>query len=400
MSREHFSKYRSLMHTYSRALTMEGQEFYDQMSVKSGHRINIDEIRAENYPAIKSIEDRDEYFLTTNNEGVRVVGGSAGANFTKVIAFLDKIELKEINNTNKESYRVIDSFGIPIQEFIDPADRLWDNVNLSIGYDVRLFDSTGKTIIPRNFGWDFDYFNGIVHFDSKFKPGSPAWEEQNFGIPRLEGFIYIGKKADDTLNKICKNTDALYDELTDYAENSIAIQPFKFSSDKMYKVDDPYKADINHLDGEQEYLQQLTFIVPGYVFELTSLDIDQTFITELRHLRNGDTQIFIDLPWNIQYDRPIRNYKWSTGLEGLGVKIPQIGSYHFMATSFVQKNGKKITIKDTIDYEDPRNEIIEPSEEYEYVMKNIEDEFEVPFDEMNNHHCGYNNGEINVNINN
>ena len=402
MSKEHFSKVRSLMHTYSRSIIAEGQEFIDQAVARSGHRVNINEVRSEEYPIISSIEERNSYFLTTDHKGVRIVGGKAGSQFQKVIQFLDKVELQEIPNTNGESYRIIDEKGNTIQNFIDPSDKPVNEVKLSDGYEIRLFAGDKTTLISRNYGWDFDSFNGILHFDSNFKPGTTEWVEKGFGKPLLEGFIYIGKTTYDELQEIRKDSNYTNNELEKAINNSLAIQPFKFSSRRMYKVDDPYRNEINHLNGNDvEYSQCLSFIVPGYVFELTSLDNDQTFITELRHLPNGDTQIFLDLPWNLQYDQPILYYNWSSGIEGLGNKIPVLGHYHFIATTFVKANGKKISIKNLIDYEDDSISLIEPNEEYQFTME-YDSGWPVPPESINQnqYHVNDDNYSVNVNINN
>lgn len=401
MSKEHFSKIRSLMHTYSRSTIAEGQEFIDQATARSGHRVNINEVRSDIYPMISSIEERDTYFLTTNNEGVRVVGGKVGSQFTKVIQFLDKVKLQEIPNTNGESYRVIDKDGNTLQNFVDPADKPINDVKLSDGYEIRLFANDGETIIPRNYGWEFDSFNGILHFDSKFKPGSIDWNTLKFGTPLLEGFIYIGESTLDVVQNLKSENENNQKAIEKAVENAIAIQPFKFTTKEMHKVDEPYKAPYNHLEGDdQEYFQQLSFIVPGYCFELTSLDNDQTFITELRHLPNGDTQIFLDLPWNIDYDQPILYYEWASGISGLGNKIPVIGKYKFIATTFVKSNGKKITVKELIDYEGKYSEVIQPQEDYQYSTE-YEAGWPVPGKNVdtNSYYANDDNGNLNVNIN-
>jgi hypothetical protein len=401
MSKEHFSKIRSLMHTYSRSTIAEGQEFIDQATARSGHRVNINEVRSDIYPMISSIEERDTYFLTTNNEGVRVVGGKVGSQFTKVIQFLDKVKLQEIPNTNGESYRVIDKDGNALQNFIDPADKPINDVKLSDGYEIKLFANDGETIIPRNYGWEFDSFNGILHFDSKFKPGSIDWNALKFGTPLLEGFIYIGESTLDVVQNLKTENENNQKAIEKAVENALAIQPFKFTTKEMHKVDEPYKAPYNHLEGDdQEYFQQLSFIVPGYCFELTSLDNDQTFITELRHLPNGDTQIFLDLPWNIDYDQPILYYEWASGINGLGNKIPVIGKYKFIATTFVKSNGKKITVKELIDYEGKYSEVIQPQEDYRFSTE-YEAGWPVPGKNINtnSYYANDDNGNLNVNIN-
>ena len=78
MSRAHFNQIRNTMHTYSRAPIAEGQEFIDQAVARAGHHINFNEVRAEDFPMITSIEERDQYFLIKNINGIRIVGGQYG----------------------------------------------------------------------------------------------------------------------------------------------------------------------------------------------------------------------------------------------------------------------------------------------------------------------------------
>lgn len=64
-------------------------------------------------------------------------------------------------------------------------------------------------------------------------------------------------------------------------------------------------------------------------------------------MQSGDSQIFIDLPWNIDYDQPI--IRWEDDQENdQNIKVPILGKYSFIATAFVKNNGNKIEVKETI----------------------------------------------------
>ena len=403
MSRAHFNQIRNTMHTYSRAPIAEGQEFIDQAVARAGHHINFNEVRAEDFPMITSIEERDQYFLTKNINGIRIVGGQYGSKFQKIIQFLDKVSLQEIPMTNGESYRVVDGKGNVIKNFIDPSDKPISEVKLSDGYEVRLIADDGESIINRNYGWDFDPFNGIVHFDSKFKPGSIEWKNKGFGVPTLEGFIYIGKYASEISDNVINSMSKTEQSIQNVIDNSIVIQPFKFSSSVMTPIGEPYQNVINHHNSmKPEWTQQLTFVVPGYCFELTSLDQDQTVLTEMRHLPTGDTQIFLDLPWDKEYSKTIIKYEYDSGIQGVGNRIPVLGDFKFIATTFVKSNGEKIKVRDVIDYESDQIEIITPSDEYSYQFE-YDEGWKVPPNCVNTsnyyhrHDCDY---DVNVNINN
>lgn len=336
-------------HTYSRQPVAAGQKYLDQMTARSGHYINQHEIRGEKIPNIISIEERNEKYLTTNAYGVKIVGNVLGSNYTGIIQFVDKASLQEIPNTNGESFAVIDKNGVHLSGFIDPSDAPITNTAMSDGYTIQLFAEDKTTPIPINYGWTFNCFNGIVHFAPEFKPGSEFWASKGFGNPVLEGFIYIGKTTTNNLTKVSDDIAQTQSNLEDAIANAIAIQPYKFSTDQMDKIGEPYPKELTALpNGAYEYYQRVCFLVPGYCFELTALDRDETVITEMRHLQNGDTQIFMDLPWNLEYDKPIIRWEFEEG-SGPAGKYPVIGKYSFIATTFVKNNGGKIAVKETID---------------------------------------------------
>lgn len=338
-------------HTYSRQPLAAGQKYLDQMTSRSGHHINENEVRGEIIPEIISIAERDEKFLITNGFGTKIVGGPIGSKYTNIIQFVDGASLKEIPNTNGESFQVVDRNENPLTNFIDPSDKPITTTKLSDGYTIRLFNEDKTTPISINFGWSFNTLNGIVHFAPEFKPGSENWINAGFGTPILEGFIYIGKYTSDNLNKVSTDIKTTQDNLEEAINNSIAIQPFKFSSNQMEKIGEPYTKIIAPVPGRNYgHYQRLTFVVPGYCFEITALDRDETIITEMRHLPNGDTQIFLDLPWNLEYDQPIINWEYEDENHA-GRRFPVLGKYVFMATTFVKNNGMKIDVRNVIDFD-------------------------------------------------
>ena len=118
----------------------------------------------------------------------------------------------------------------------------------------------------------------------------------------------------------------------------------------MNKIGDPYIKEYSGiLKTVPEYCQKMSFIVPGYCFEISTIDNtgkNETFITEMSHIpydetdpNSGDTIIYIDVPWNLENDCP--NYKASTGEN-------QLGDYIFKTASFIKNNGGNINVKETI----------------------------------------------------
>lgn len=374
MLNNHYNKIKTAMHTYSRSPIVEGQEFLDQNVVRAGHNVNLNEVRGQEYPIISSIKDRDDNFLVGVSP-LRVVISK----YDKVIKFLDKKPLKKLSNTNNEAFIVVDENDNQIKNFIDPSDRPNSNgLNLSRGYEIRIFESNHNTMISRNYGWNFDTFNGVLHFDSKFKPGCEEWNAKGFGEPLIEAFIYIGKSGTDVSNSIMKEIENTHGLL-------ISIQPYKFSTSSMTKVSDPYLSfDSSNENGI--YFQRLTFIVPGFCFEITSIDFGyETILTEMRHLPTGDTQIFIDVPWYIDRDAPII----SQTIDEAGMTHINIGTYSFIATTFLKSNGERINVNNIFDFDENVDQIISPLDFSNYEVYN--NGWEVPNDA---------NYDININLNN
>lgn len=252
-------------HTYSRQPIAAGQLFLDQMTARSGHFINQHEIRGEKIPRIFSLEERNSKYLTTNDNGVRIVGNVLGSNYVNIIQFVDKASLREIPNTNGESFAVVDKNGAYISGFIDPSDVPITNTAMSDGYTIQLFAEDKITPIPINYGWTFNCFNGIIHFSPEFKPGSQEWINKGFGNPVLEGFIYIGKTTTDDFTKVSADISTIQSNLEYIIANVIAIQPYRFSTDQVEKTDEPYQKQLNGFPGTV-YFQKVSFIIPRILF--------------------------------------------------------------------------------------------------------------------------------------
>lgn len=337
-----FSQTRNSMHTFSRAPLAKGQKWLDQATAPAGHNLSFENVRANFIPIISSIAERDAYFLMVKNNK-RIVGGERGNEFTNVIRFLDRYKIKEIPNTNSESYVIVDENDNYMTDFIDPADRPIAQYSLSEGYELLMFSADGERI-SRNVGWTFDSFNGIIHFENK-NPKSPDWE---YGEVTVEGFIYIGEKISNIMNSLDQNVENAMQEMKAAENAAISIQPYRFSTSEMTRIGNPYPLANSHWP-DLDYFQCLSIVIPGYVFELTSLDKDETILTEMRHLPTGDTQIFLNIPWHVEYNQPIMSYSYDSGQDGIGNRIPLLGRYRFSAVSFKAKDGSNIPLKPVID---------------------------------------------------
>ena len=365
-----FSQIRNAMHTFSRAPLAKGQKWLDQSTAPAGHNISFEKVRAEAIPAIASISERDANYLEMKDD-VRVVGGSYGKNYANVIKFIDRFSIVEIPNTNGESYVIVDDANNYQTDFIDPADKPINQYTLSEGYELIMYSEAGIPI-SKNVGWTFDSFNGIIHFEGK-NPRSADWE---YGAPTVEGFVYIGKKISSMLDNYEADLAAAKDTVKSVEDSALSIQPFKFSTTEMTMMGEPYPIENSNLP-IPDYFQCLSIIIPGFVFELVSLDDDETVITDMRHLPTGDTQIFLNLPWHIEARCPIMRYDYTGGQDGIGSRIPVVGKYKFIAMAFVQKNGKKIPLKPLFDYEANPNTVIPVPYGYE-ISTPFEDGVQIP----------------------
>jgi len=359
-----FAQIRNSMHTYSRAPLAKGQRWIDQCTAPAGHNVYFDRIRAEEIPEILTIEDRAAYLVNAGEKYVISANCPGNKDYTKVLKFIDHAKIAPILNTNNESYIVVDESNNPITGFIDPADKPKNQYTLSEGYTVRLFAADGVTEITRNYGWTFDSFNGIITFKSDCYPGGPNWPVE-FGEPTIEGIVYIGKYVSDILDEYKNSIQEISEATQNSDDNSMIIKPFKFTTSNMTALGEPYAVDDqdpNYIN----YYQLMSIVIPAYVFEVTMLDKDTTILTELRHLPNGYTQILIDIPWDVRYSRPIIRFDYEGGNSAIGARIPVIGAYKFMATSFMNKDGSTIMVASVKDYENDPNDVIATPSQYEY----------------------------------
>ena len=88
-------------------------------------------------------------------------------------------------------------------------------------------------------------------------------------------------------------------------------------------------------------------------------------ITDTHSINYGDTEIYIDVPWNVDYNKPIIYYEFDSGIPDVGNRTPVIGRYIFIAASFIRNDGNKIRVKEIIDYASPSGSV-EPSANTNY----------------------------------
>jgi len=313
MSNSHFLKSKAILHSYSHSPYIEGQEFTNQAGAKAGHHINNSDIRGEEIPKISTINERNNFYLfQPDGEPGHQVGGELGVGVSSVIKFLDKYNstLREIPNTNGEAFEIVDISGNLYQNFICPTDAQISSTIPSLGYEFLLYSEDG-TEISKNYGWDFDYFNGILHFNPNFKPSSENWNFGALSNLSIEAFIYIGKTAEARL-KACETND-------------ISIQPIRFNSIDMIK-------DISTFENKngQSYVK-CSINILGFVFHLTSTDLNESIIGDMNHITNeGTTTISFNFPCDDSGNL--------------------LNVYTFLAWTFVKTDGSPIQVNPIINY--------------------------------------------------
>lgn len=336
----------SYFHRFSRSLTAKGQEFIDQAPARTGHNISYTDVRAEIVPPILNISQRRrilENIGTDYNPKFRV-----NSAYKSMIKFYQKMSMTEIPNTNGESWRILDKDGIPAADFISPTDVLVDGKYLSDGYAITLYDEKGEKI-SQNYGWEFDYYSGILTFHTDATPLKMGW-----GIPKIDAFQYIGKHTIDyfeKLEELIKRNEELIQQIQD---ETIAVQRFKFSS----KIMIPEKNNEGEIvllelpkafgkDGRQLYTCNFTIKIEGYVFETISLDLNDTIIAEIHHdEETGDSiiicQLIVDETTKTE-NTILPIIDWTEDNKAI------TGHVEFLATTFKRHDGRKIDILPEID---------------------------------------------------
>ena len=339
-----FAQVRNSMHTLSRAPLASGQKWVDQATSPAGHNVYYDRVRAASLPLIPDAYVLSADFLSFEG-GVPTIKGDA----SKILKYIYQAPIAEIEGSNGESYCVIDIENVPsgaaITGFVDPADAPKSQYELSEGYDVHLFDSRGVEI-SRNCGWSFDFYNSILHFTPEMNPRSTDWP---YGDVTLNGIVYIGPYVSTLVDNLSGDLQEDVHRIEIKVNESIEIQPFIFSTDNMTPIGQPYEVRGQSV-GYRDFFQLLSVVIPAYVFEISMLDNDVTIITDMRHLPDGSTQIFINVPWDVEHMMPIVKYEMDPDSF---TRQSFCGKYKFSASGFRNKDKSIIKVNKPINYDEP-----------------------------------------------
>jgi len=168
---EAYREAKSFFHALSKVNTEISQYVYES-SYKSAHTVRGKDIWTDEIPY--SID-----FLTSDNWVI--ANPSIGHKYNLV-------DLTEIAGSNGQAWYLNDG-GTFIDKWIAPTDV----PNLvtkspSFGFQLRLYQSDGVTIIPPAVGvWNIDYYAGIVLFQNGQTPN-----DLGYGIPKAIIYNYVG----------------------------------------------------------------------------------------------------------------------------------------------------------------------------------------------------------------
>ena len=303
MADSYFTQLRSYFHTFSRSFTMKGQDFVDQAPLKAGHNITTDAVRADEIPYftydmnVPGDYDVKIQQLVTGEVGSRVIK----EDYASILKFYDGVELTVKENTNGETYQLIDpDTQTVVMGFVDPTDKFDETGEHTADiYQMSLLDEAGNKIPAANGQtWTFDTFNGTVQFANGETPAShPAW-----GKIKIRAFAYVGKKLNNVISEINQKIE---ESIGGAVSSSIAIKPFVFKIGSMTKEGNNYKITI-----------------PGFV--LTTVNSDGLMIGEWSANDDGSSVVTFE-----EISDDLAN-SWN--------------DMNFTSYAFVNKDGSKITI--------------------------------------------------------
>ena len=243
MADSYFEILRSYFHTFSRAFTMKNQDFVDQAPLKAGHNISTDSIRTDEIPYftydmnVPGDYDIQIQQLVTGTTGNRVIKYE----YNKILKFYDGVELTVKENTNGETYQLIDpDTGNVVTGFIDPTDKFDETGEHTADiYQMSLLDEAGNKIPAANGQtWTFDTFNGTVQFANGETPAShPKW-----GKIKIRAFAYVGKKLSTTISEI---TNTLNSDIDDLNNSNLSVYKEIFQFSEMTKVENNYEKTVS-----------------------------------------------------------------------------------------------------------------------------------------------------------
>ena len=243
MADSYFTQLRSYFHTFSRSFTMKGQDFVDQAPLKAGHNVATDAVRADEIPYftydmnVPGDYDVKIQQLVTGTTGNRVIKPE----YNKILKFYDGVELTVKENTNGETYQLIDpDTQTVVMGFVDPTDKFDETGEHTADiYQMSLLDEAGNKIPAANGQtWTFDTFNGTVQFANGETPAShPAW-----GKIKIRAFAYVGKKLSVAISEI---NDILNSNVDDLNNSNLTVYKEIFQFSEMTKIENNYEKTVS-----------------------------------------------------------------------------------------------------------------------------------------------------------
>ena len=216
--------FNTIFHKFSSAISTIGQTILPQAKLKSGHNVNAQDIRVDTLPYIGIADKYTKllHYYKANEELKRPYTGwyvnKVWSDRIKYICpnTLSKYVLVPVDDIDRTTWRV--KCGNKFQTgFIAPTDILNEcDGTLSEGYEIRIYrtpvdGNKNIDILQNNGKWKFDYYAGILTFDSDFVPPS------DIKVLYLQAFQYIGR----TVSTLEKGINARLSAMSDLISSSI-----------------------------------------------------------------------------------------------------------------------------------------------------------------------------------
>ena len=216
--------FNTIFHKFSSAISTIGQTILPQAKLKSGHNINAQDIRVDTLPYIGIADKYTKllHYYKANEELKRPYTGwyvnKVWSDRIKYICpnTLSKYVLVPVDDIDRTTWRV--KCGNKFQTgFIAPTDILNEcDGTLSEGYEIRIYrtpvdGNKNIDILQNNGKWKFDYYAGILTFDSDFVPPS------DIKVLYLQAFQYIGR----TVSTLEKGINARLSAMSELISSSI-----------------------------------------------------------------------------------------------------------------------------------------------------------------------------------
>lgn len=326
-----YNDVQTLLHKFSLSPAIAEETELTNATLKSGHTVSYNEVRAEQIPAYKNkveLYDTILQYRSKDDNGNIITPSIDSLEVTTTWKDTIKFYNKELMNPipDKSGYSwyvptkkkfIDDDNEVELEtyanDFISPTDVLVGGKDLSKAYTVEIYDIDGKIISP--IYYTFDYYNGILTFNpdvtkKQINKWAVSANKAETGI-KLTGFKYIGKYVnnyfkdlEESITEVKNYADELlkttYNELSDMISTakselnslitmnkeliaavqleSLAIDKVKFDTTNMKSSDSFFEDEFN-----QTLVKTYKCEISGYCWDVRALDNSDIILADISH---------------------------------------------------------------------------------------------------------------------